>query len=89
MTCQSKADVSSKLMVIAFIYTYMYQDCTDGVISLTGGKRRNEGRVEICINGIWGTVCDKFFDQQDAEVLCNQLGHSNLGLYFTYSLYLL
>lgn len=32
-----------------------------------------EGRVEICINNAWGTVCDTFFGRRDAEVVCRQL----------------
>ena len=32
-----------------------------------------EGRVEICINNAWGTVCDKKFSSEDAQVVCRQL----------------
>ena len=37
------------------------------------------GRVEICIGGIYGTVCDNHWDQRDASVLCSQLGFSANG----------
>ncbi|XP_066279325.1 uncharacterized protein [Branchiostoma lanceolatum] len=46
---------------------------------LSGGRRPNEGRVElrgIAIGGVWGTICKKGWDIHDADVLCRQLGHS-------------
>ena len=35
-----------------------------------------EGRVEICINNTYETICDKRFDLLDATVACRQLGFS-------------
>ena len=53
--------------------------CSSGAIRLQGGASIREGRVEICKDQQWGTVCDRGFGDTEAEVVCRQLGYSILG----------
>ena len=54
-----------------------YSVCLDGAVRLAGATGNFLGRVEICINNQWGTVCDSDWDNSEARVVCRQLGFSN------------
>ena len=43
------------------------------------GDMENEGRVEYCSGGRWGQLCSDFWDSNDAEVVCQQLGYNVEG----------
>jgi len=43
-------------------------------VRLAGSGLPYEGRLEVYYNGVWGTVCDDYFDNVDATVACKSLG---------------
>jgi deleted-in-malignant-brain-tumors protein 1 len=82
--CPNNADAS---IVCQNIGT-MVSNCSDGDVRLFGGRTQYEGRVEVCINKVWGTVCSRtnrywwyryYFSTNDANVVCRQVGHMEFG----------
>ena len=49
-------------------------ECSSGDLRLVGGESESDGRVEVCVGGFWGTVCDQNWSQREAIVACRQAG---------------
>ncbi|CAN0062780.1 unnamed protein product [Lampetra fluviatilis] len=45
-------------------------------LRLADGESEREGRVEVLVDGRWGTVCDDGWGRREAAVVCRQLGYS-------------
>ena len=67
---------------------FFHPVCDYGDIRLAGGEHEAIGRVEICMDNTWGTVCDLDWDDQDALPVCRSLGFI-WGKYSTMPAYLL
>ena len=59
--------------------TIAVQSCTNGTVRLANGPLESAGIVEVCINGVWGTVCHGGWDNNAARVVCRQLGYNAGG----------
>ena len=59
-----------------YLLSHLLVTCSYGDIRLVNGLTSLEGRVEICIDETYGTVCEDSWDDDDAEVVCRQIGYS-------------
>ena len=72
------------IAIIKIIILGGKNDCRDDDIRLTGSQNEREGVVEICFQGVWGTMCSDYLTYVDyylsiegdtrADVICRQLG---------------
>lgn len=65
---------------------FKYLECTEGALRLRDGQNELEGRIEVCLNGTWGTVCHDYWSGVDSLVVCRQLGYSDKCM--SYNIYI-
>ena len=74
---------------VCLFVLFFFSGCADGDALLVNGSVPSEGRVEICYNNIYGTICDDHWNKLDAQVICAQanLSSESEHLRFTKSHY--
>ena len=58
---------------------YSVTDCKDGDTRLASGLNRFQGRVEVCYNRIWGSVCSYSWTNEDGNVVHKELRYQSVG----------
>ena len=84
MVMQNSTALLISVYLIHIYFEFFTAPCSTGDIRLVGSGVPNEGRVEICMNNVWGTVCDDGWGSTDATVVCRQLGYSTTGKFNYY-----
>ena len=59
-------------------------ECISGEVRLANSSNNVEGRVEICTEGMWVSVCDSYWGIRVTRVFCKQLlGHHAKGMIYS------
>ena len=56
------------------------EGCIEGSVRLSSGDIEQEGIPEVCVNGVWGSICDDGWSSIDGQVFCKQLGYDDIGI---------
>ena len=77
--------VLTALHIVLLVSNSLSQSCGNGDLRLRGpGSTRFKGRMEVCYNDTWGTVCQTAFASPAVNgpvfmTACKQLGLSHQG----------
>ena len=69
------------------VHSLTIVNCTEGDVRLVDGPSANKGRLEVCINETWASVCSRSFGYRERGVACAQLGYQRYyGILHKYQL---
>lgn len=57
-------------------------DCVNEVVRLRDGTSEYNGRVEVCVDGVWASICSDQWTDIEASVVCLELGFSSQGIVY-------
>ena len=72
---QNYATICALLVFLPVIYV----PGSHGTVRLIGGLIPEEGTVEVCVYGMWSSVCPSYWNYKDVFVVCRQLGYPATG----------
>ena len=81
--CQTSEVSKSSAIIRPLTILCIGITCYDGDVRLVNGRQPHEGRVEICFNETWGTICQRIYlssyswNHSQADIVCKQLGYSH------------
>ena len=68
--------VSSLPKCLVYRNFVLFSPVLELAVRLRNGPTSNQGRVELFLNGTWGTICDDYWGIEEANVICRMLGFS-------------
>ena len=80
--CVAVYELTSSLLyhiTIIFCICHISLVCTEKEIRLYRENDEKSGIIEVCYEGVWGSVCDDDWGNKDANVACKQLGFFGYG----------
>lgn len=84
MQCRTWVLKLSLNCIISVVHVAHAVLCADGDLQLVAANGSlstdGQGRVEICIGEVWGTICDDNWNTPDAQVACRVLGYSRFSM---------
>ena len=87
LSLESSVSVCDTCTIVSLIFLYL-AFCDHGSIRLTGLDPL-QGHVEVCVNGTWGSLCNDYWHNNDASVVCRQLGFDPEGIACYFKLFTL
>ena len=57
------------------------RECQEYDVRIVDGTMPWNGRLEVCLGGLWGAVCEDQFEDTDATVACRHLGYPTTSIH--------